>query len=63
MKKLDTKGREKWEAAKQKVDAAIGKFEEAYNKIRYKFKSELSTGTYEEVSAHFNENLPKEEGK
>ena len=63
MKKLDTKGREKWEAAKQKVDVAIDEFEEAYNKIRKKFKSELSTGTYEEVSTNLNENLLKEEGK
>jgi TolA-binding protein len=40
MKKLEAKGREKWETAKQRVDAAIDEVEEAYHKILDKFKSE-----------------------
>ena len=40
MEKLEASGKKTWEAAKQKVRDAMDELEEAYNKVRDKFKSE-----------------------
>ncbi len=40
MKKLKARSKTKWEEAKQKIQSAGDELEEAYNKVRDKFKSE-----------------------